>query len=85
MKNIKEIKNLKFHQQMKGEKLREVTIILLLSFNNKTVYDIVCNKNNNELQQRIKELDNNNIRGLSYVAVTEKNKFIEYKRKLISK
>ena len=81
----KEIKNTKFHQQLKGEKVQEMTMILLLSFNNKVIYDIVANKTNEQLQKRIGELDNNNIRGFSYIAVTGNKKFIEYKRKLISK
>ena len=80
-----EIKNENFHKQLKGEKVQEMTMILLLSFNNKVIYDNVCCKNCEQLQQRILEIGNNKIIGLSYVTVTEKNKFIEYKRKLISK
>ena len=74
-----EIKNENFHQQVNGEKIKEVAMVLLLSFNNNIIYDIVCNKNCKQLEQRIKELDNK-IKGLSYVAVTEKMSFIEYKR-----
>ena len=81
----KEIKNTNFHQQLGGEKIREAAIILLLNYSNTIIYDIICNKNCKELQKRIKELDNNNIIGFCYIAVTENSKFIEYKRKLISK
>ena len=80
-----EIKNENFHQQLGSEKIKEMTIILLLNdSNNKIIYDIACSKNSNELQQRIGELDNNKIIGLSYVAVTEKNSFVEYKREIIT-
>ena len=80
-----EIKNEKFHQQMKGEKIKEITMILLLNdSNNKIIYDIACNKNYEQLQKRIGELDNNNIRGFSYIAVTGNKKFIEYKREIIT-
>ena len=85
MKKTETIKNLNFHQQIKGEKIKEMTMILLLSFNDKVIYDIVCNKNCEELQQRMEEIDNNKIIGLSYIAVTEKINFIEYKREIISK
>ena len=81
MKNIKtEIKNKKFHQQLGGEKIKAMTVILLLSFNDTIVYDIVCNFNCEQLKARIAEIDNNNIRGVSYIAITNSNSFIEYKR-----
>ena len=74
-----EIKNTKFHNQMKSEKIKEVVMVLLLSFNNKTVYDIVCCNNYKQLEKRIKEVPNNII-GIAYIAVTDSMKFIEYKR-----
>ena len=80
---ITEIKNTKFHQQMKGEKIKEMTIVLLLSFNDKVIYDIVCCKNKKQLQQRMEEIDNNKIMGLSYVTVTNNYSFVEYKREII--
>ena len=85
MKKTETIKNLNFHKQVKGEKIKEMTIVLLLSFNDKIIYDITCNKNSEQLNDRIKEIDNNNIIGWSYIAVTEKYNFIEYKREIISK
>ena len=78
------IKNKNFHLQMKGEKIQEVAIILLLSFNNKIIYDILCCKNKTQLQKRMEEIDNNKIEGLSYVIVTDSIKFIEYKRIILS-
>ena len=79
MKNITITKNENFHRQLKSEKIQEMTIILLLSFNNKTVYDIVCCNNYKQLEKRIKEV-RNNIIGIAYIAVTDSMKFIEYKR-----
>ena len=82
----KEIKNTKFHQQLKGEKVQEMTIILLLNYSNTIIYDIVCNFNFKQLQKRIKEINNNNIiKGFSYIAVTTNYSFVEYKRLIISK
>ena len=80
----KEIKNKKFHQQLGGEKIKEMTVILLLSFNNTIIYDIATIKNNEQLTNRIAALENN-VRGFSYVAVTENFNFIEYKRIFLSK
>ena len=80
---ITEIKNTKFHQQLKGEKIKEMTMILLLSFNDKVIYDITCCKNKKQLQERMKEIDNNKIMGLSYVTVTNNYSFVEYKREII--
>ena len=80
---ITEIKNTKFHQQMKGEKIKEMTIVLLLSFNDKVIYDIVANKTNEQLEKRIKEIDTNKIMGWSYVTVTNNYSFVEYKRVII--
>ena len=85
MKKTETIKNLNFHRQLKSEKIQEVAIILLLSFNNKTVYDIICCKNGEQLQQRIKEININNVIGWSYVAVTDSTNFVEYKKIMISK
>ena len=79
-----EIKNEKFHKQLGGEKIKEAAIILLLNYSNTIIYDIVCSKNYEQLQKRIKELDNNNIIGLSYVAVTENYSFVEYERKIVT-
>ena len=85
MKKTETIKNLNFHQQLNGEKIQEMTMILLLSFNNKTIYDIMCCENGEQLQQRIKEIDTNKIMGWSYVTVTNNYSFVEYKRTMISK
>ena len=80
---ITEIKNTKFHNQLKGEKIKEAAIVLLLNdSNNKIIYDITCNKTNEQLQQRIKEININNVIGWSYIAVTEKYNFVEYKRQI---
>ena len=84
MKKYKEIKNLNFHQQINGEKIQEVAIILLLSFDNKVIYDIVANKTNEQLNDRMQEIDNCNIVGIAYIAVTNKMSFIEYKRQIIN-
>lgn len=75
-----EIKNTKFHRQLKGEKLTRRRIVLLLQLNDKIVYDIVCCETNKQLNDRIKEIDNNNIRGIVYIAVTTNYSFVEYKR-----
>ena len=79
---LTEIKNENFHRQLKSEKIKEMAMILLLQLNDKIVYDIVCCETNEQLQARIKELDSN-VRGFSYIAVTDKFSFVEYKRKMI--
>ena len=80
-----EIKNINFHNQMKGEKIKEVVMVLLLNdSNNKIIYDIICINNKKQLQGRMEEIDNNKIEGLSYVIVTDSIKFIEYKRIILS-
>ena len=79
-----EIKNENFHKQLGGEKIKEAAIILLLNYSNTIIYDIVCSKNSEQLKQRIGEIDNNKIIGFSYIAVTEKNSFVEYKREIIT-
>ena len=84
MKKTETIKNLKFHQQLKGEKVQEMTIMLLLNdSNNKIIYDIACCNNKKQLNDRIKEIDINKIKGLCYIAVTNNYSFIEYKRVII--
>ena len=83
MKNTKEIKNVNFHQQLGGEKIREVAAILLLQFNDNIIYDIACCFDNEQIKKRIKEI--NNVTGLSYVAVTTNFKFVEYKKIILNK
>lgn len=86
MKNTKEIKNANFHKQINGEKIREAATVLLLlnDSNNTIIYDIIANKTNEQLQKRITEIKTNNILGVSYIAVTEKNSFVEYKRLIMT-
>lgn len=80
MKNLTIIKNENFHNQLGGEKLTAAAIVLLLQLNDKIVYDIVCCENNKQINDRIKEIDNSKIIGLSYIVITEKAQFVEYKR-----
>ena len=85
MKNTKEIKNVNFHQQLGGEKIREAVAILLLQFNDNIIYDIACCFDNKQIKERIKEININNVTGLSYVAVTTNFKFVEYKKIILKK